>query len=178
MQYRKFGKTGISISAISFGAGPVSQLLVGDNDDRQREVIQHAIQRGVNWFDTAATYGAGQSEQNLGRVLNELTAAGRVHVATKVRLMPEELGDIRGTIRRSIEGSLQRLRLPRVTLLQLHNSITQERGGEPTSITPHDVLGAGGVADCFDELRSEGLALHLGLTGLGNPAALREVVCS
>ena len=96
MQYRVLGQTGISISAISFGAGPISQLLVGNDADRQRAVIQYAIERGINWFDTAATYGAGQSEQNLGRVLNELNAAQRVHVATKVRLMPEDLGDIGG----------------------------------------------------------------------------------
>ena len=178
MQYRALGKTGISISTISFGAGPISQLLVGDDADQQRVVIGHAIERGINWFDTAATYGAGKSEQNLGRVLNELNAAQRVHVATKVRLMPDDLGDIAGAICRSVETSLQRLRLPRVTLVQLHNSITAERGDEPTSITPHDVLGPRGVAEMFETLRGEGLALHLGLTGLGQPAALREVVGS
>lgn len=178
MQYRTLGKTGIQVSAISFGAGPISQLLVGDDANRQRAVIQHAIERGINWFDTAATYGGGQSEQNLGRVLNELNAQQRVHVATKVRLMPEELGDIPGAIRRCVQASLQRLRLPRVTLLQLHNSITKERGDEPTSITPGDVLGPGGVAEMFETLRGEGLALHLGLTGLGQPGALRAVVAS
>ena len=178
MQYRRLGKTGISISAISFGAGPISQLLVGHEVEKQRAVVAHAIERGINWFDTAATYGAGQSETNLGRVLNELNAAQRVHVATKVRLMPEDLGDIGGAIRRSLEGSLERLRLPRVTLLQIHNSVTANRGDEPTSITPGDVLGASGIADIFDQLRGEGLAQHVGLTGIGQPAALREVVAS
>lgn len=178
MQYRALGKTGLSISAISFGAGPISQLLVGDDADRQRAVIGHAIERGINWFDTAATYGGGQSEQNLGRVLNELNAQQRVHVATKVRLLPEDLGDIPGAVRRSVEASLQRLRLPRVMLLQLHNSLTKERDDEPTSITPRDVLGPRGVAEMFETLRGEGLVQHLGLTGLGQPAALREVVGS
>jgi aryl-alcohol dehydrogenase-like predicted oxidoreductase len=178
MQQRRLGKTGISISAISFGAGPISQLLVGNDTERQRAVVQHAIERGINWFDTAATYGGGQSEENLGRVLNELNAAQRVHVATKVRLMPEDLGDIPGAIRRSVEGSLKRLRLPRVTLLQLHNSITNARGEEPTSITPRDVLGPGGVLETFERLRFEGAALHLGLTGMGQPDALREVIGS
>ena len=178
MQLRRLGQTGISISAISFGGGPISQLLVGHDFERQRAVVAHAIDRGINWFDTAATYGGGQSEVNLGRVLNELNAAQRVHVATKVRLTPEELGDIPGVIRRSVESSLQRLRLPRVTLLQLHNSITAERGDEPTSITPRDVLGPGGVLETFERLRFEGAALHLGLTGMGQPDALREVISS
>lgn len=178
MQTRPLGNTGIAISAISFGAGPISQLLVGDDYDRQAAVIDHAIQRGINWFDTAATYGNGKSEENLGRVLNDLNAAARVHIATKVRLMPDDLGDIKGAIRRSVETSLQRLRLPRVTLLQLHNSITRQRGDEPTSITPADVLGPGGVLEAFEQLKFEGAAQHLGLTGLGQPDALREVVTS
>lgn len=178
MLYRPLGNTGIEISALSFGAGPISTLMVGDDGERQRAVIQAAVACGINWFDTAAAYGAGQSERNLGRVLEELSAADRVHVATKVRLAPDELDDIRGAVRRSFEGSLDRLRLPRVTLLQLHNSITANRGDEPTSVTPADVLGSGGIADAFEELKAEGLARHLGLTGIGQPAALEQVVRS
>ncbi len=178
MLYRALGSTGIPISAISFGAGPISTLMVGDDHDRQRAVVGRALERGVNWFDTAATYGDGRSERNLGRVLAESGAAAGVNVATKVRLMPEDLGDIRGAVRRSFEGSLDRLRLPRVTLLQLHNSTTRRRADQPTSVTPCDVLGRGGIAEAFEELRAEGLVLHLGLTGIGHPDALREVVRS
>lgn len=178
MQYRTLGTTGISVSRLAFGAGPISTLIVGNDKERQRAVVEHAIRRGINWFDTAATYGAGASEANLGRALAELGAASAVHVATKVRLMPEDLGDIRVAVRRSVEGSLKRLRIPRVTLLQLHNSITACRGDEPTSITPADVLGNGGVADVFQELHRQGLALHLGLTAIGQPAAMAEVVGS
>ena len=176
MQYRSFGKTGIEISALAFGAGPVSALMVGDDVGRQRSVVQHAIERGIDWFDTAATYGGGESELNLGRVLTELGATSQVHIASKVRLTANDLRDIRGAIRRSLEASLERLRLPRLTLLQLHNSITRERGAEPTSITPADVLGAGGVLDALEELREEGLVQHIGLTGLGDPASLIEVI--
>lgn len=178
MQYRTLGKTGIQVSALSFGAGPISTLMVNHQFDRQREVISHAVDAGINWIDTAATYGDGESERNLGRVLEELEDASVVHVATKVRVMPHELSDIRGTVRRSFEGSLERLRLPRVTLLQLHNSITARRGDEPTSITPRDVLDRGGVLDSLRELKEEGLVSHVGLTGIGDPAALRQVVLS
>src|SRR4051794_39714821 len=109
MEYRTLGKTGIQVSALSFGCGPISTLLVGDDEARQRAVIARAIECGVNWFDTAATYGNGQSEGNLGRVLEELNAASRVHVATKVRLTSEDLTDIRGAVRRSVDASLARL---------------------------------------------------------------------
>jgi aryl-alcohol dehydrogenase-like predicted oxidoreductase len=67
MQYRRLGKTGIAISVLSFGAGPVSTLMVGDDHKRQQDVIDHAIKQGINCFDTAATYGSGQSESSLGR---------------------------------------------------------------------------------------------------------------
>ncbi len=178
MHYRPLGNTGIQISALSFGAGPISTLMVGNDSPRQRQVVRQALDVGINWFDTAATYGQGQSEHNLGGVFRELGAASAVHVATKVRLTGKDLDDIRGAVRRSLAASLQRLQLPRVTLLQLHNSITRRRGDEPTSITPHDVLGPGGVAEAFEQLQGDGLVQHLGLTGIGHPAALREVVGS
>jgi aryl-alcohol dehydrogenase-like predicted oxidoreductase len=178
MHYRPLGNTGIEVSALSFGAGPISALMVSDDRSRQRQVIERALDAGINWFDTAATYGHGQSERNLGRALRELGAGLCVHVATKVRLVGEDLHDIRGAVRRSLAASLERLQLPRVTLLQLHNSITRRRGDEPTSITPDDVLAPGGVAEAFEELQAQGLVQHLGLTGIGQPAALREVVAS
>ena len=178
MQYRLLGKTGLQVSALSFGAGPISTLMVGDDVQRQCEVIEYAIERGINWFDTAATYRNGLSEHNLGRVLNELAAASKVHVATKVRLTTEDLSDIRSAVKRSVAASLSRLKLSQVTLLQLHNSITPQRGDEPTSITPDDVLGVCGVAEAFEELRDSGLVRHIGLTGIGNPTSLTQVVCS
>lgn len=66
----------------------------------------------------------------------------------------------------------------RVALLQLHNSITARRGDEPTSLTPEDVLGRGGVLEAFRELQAEGVVGHPGLTTIGQPSAMREVVRS
>lgn len=178
MQFRTLGRTGLSISRLSFGAGPVSTLMVGEDSQRPIDVVRHAIDVGINWIDTAATYGNGASETNLGHVLSTLGCASEVHVATKVRLTLEDLNDIRGSVRRSFDQSLQRLRLPKVTLLQLHNSLTRQRGDEPTSITADDVLKKGGVADAFDELRHDGLISYCGLTGIGNPQAMDQVVRS
>jgi aryl-alcohol dehydrogenase-like predicted oxidoreductase len=108
----------------------------------------------------------------------ELGVGAEVHVATKVRLAPDELDDIQGHVRSSVAGSLARLGLEQVTLLQLHNSITAKRGDAPTSVTPQDVLGRGGVLEVFGQLRSEGKVRHLGLTGIGQPGAMGEVVRS
>jgi len=178
MEYRPLGQTGIRISALSFGAGPVSGLMTGSEIDDQAAVVRRAIDRGVNWFDTAATYGAGRSEESLGAVLARLGRPAGLHVGTKVRLAPDDLGRIGAHIRESVAASLCRLGVERVTLLQLHNSVTARRGDEPTSITPEDVLGPGGVLEAFEELRERGLVEHLGLTGIGQPDALKAVVQS
>lgn len=176
MLFRPLGNTGINVSVVSFGCGPVSGLMTGEDRPRRIETVRTAIDAGVNWFDTAATYGAGSSETQLGDALRELGAAERVHVATKVRLLPEELGDIAAAVRASFSASLRRLGLPRVTLLQLHNSVTRRRGDLHTSLTSADVLKPGGVLEAFEALRDEGLVAHLGLTGLGHAESLREVI--
>jgi aryl-alcohol dehydrogenase-like predicted oxidoreductase len=178
MERRLLGSTGIQISRLAFGCGPVAALMTGERAADQLAVVQCALDAGIEWFDTAAGYGDGASEAALGRAVRELGAASRVHVATKVRLLPEQLEDVRTHVRRSVEQSLGRLGLDRVALLQLHNSVTPRRGDEPTSIMPADVLGRGGVLDAFRELRDEGRAAHIGLTGLGDPVALREVIRS
>ena len=118
MPFRTLGRTGLQVSALAFGAGPISTLMVGDDRARQDAVVRAAVARGINWFDTAATYGGGQSEQSLGRAFEELKCAAQVHVATKVRLTTDDLADVRGAVRRSLEGSLSRLRMSRVALLQ------------------------------------------------------------
>lgn len=178
MLLRPLGNTGLRVSAVSFGCGPVSGLMTGEDRGRRLETVRAALDAGVNWFDTAATYGGGSSETNLGDALRTLDAVDRAHVATKVRLMPEDLDDIAAAVRRSFAESLRRLGLPRVTLLQLHNSLTRRRGDLHTSIAPDDVLRPGGVLETFEALRDEGLVEHLGLTGLGDADSLREAIDS
>ena len=189
MEYRLLGRkqrttssyrnTGIKVSAISFGAGPVPALMTnGNQTEIQRQTVRRAIEAGINWFDTAASYGDGESEKNLGTALKELDASGGVHVATKVRLMPDQLDNIGENVKTSVMTSLERLQLERVTLIQLHNSITQNRGDQYTSITPQDVLGPAGVLEAFELLKSDGLVQHIGLTGLGDTSALVEVIRS
>ncbi len=178
MRYRVLGSTGISVSEISFGAGPVSALLTEGSGDDQHAVVSRAIGLGINWFDTAAGYGSGKSEANLGEALQRVRTTQPIHVATKVRLLVDQEKDLRPLIVASFRESLRRLRMPRVTLLQLHNSITPQRGSEPTSITPEDVLGPTGVLAAMEDLRAAGLVDHFGLTGIGDPDALRLVMSS
>src|SRR5215813_8703411 len=94
MQLRVFGRTGMQLSLLGFGCGAVGGLMVrGDAADQERTVAR-ALDAGVNYFDTAVQYGDGESETNLGRVLQMLKPANIV-VGTKVRLPPGEarIGD-------------------------------------------------------------------------------------
>ena len=178
MEYGVLGSTGIRVSRIAFGAGPVSGWMAELARDDQVRVIQRALDGGINWFDTAAGYGEGLSEEHLGAAFARLGLSTDVHIATKVRYLPEHLRDIRERTRASFEGSLRRLGVRQVTLLQLHNSITERRGDEPTSITPEDVLEPGGVLEAFNELRSQSRVRFFGLTGIGQPGAMGRVVAS
>jgi aryl-alcohol dehydrogenase-like predicted oxidoreductase len=178
LNYRPLGSTGIQVSELAFGAGPVAALMTGGKSELQRMTIQRALDIGINWFDTAATYGDGRSEENLGAALREFGMIERVHIATKVRLMPEHLSDIKANVRASVTASLKRLGLARLTLIQLHNSITANRGDQPASLTPRDVLGKGGVLEVFEDLRRDGLCAHLGLTGIGDAMSISEVIRS
>ncbi|MEO2048516.1 MAG: aldo/keto reductase [Pirellulales bacterium] len=176
MQFKTLGSTGIKVSTLAFGAGPVSRLMTSNKCDLQRETLRRALDAGINWIDTAATYGNGQSETGLGQALRELGAADHVHLATKVRLAEEDFSDIEIKIRDSVAGSLERLGISQITLLQLHNSITANRDDEPTSVTPKDVLGE--VLKAFRKLQNEGVVLHFGLTAIGQPDSLRKVINS
>lgn len=175
MPFRTLGRTGLKVSAVAFGAGPVSGLMTGADHGAQTATVQRALERGVHWFDTAPGYGSGASEASLGRVLAELGASEKVHIATKVRVHPGALDDPDAFVRQSIDESLTRLRVPRVTLLQLHNGITRGRDDEPAAITPRDALR---VAEAMMKARDAGLVAHIGLTGTGNADALCEVVRS
>src|ERR1700689_2101889 len=109
MEMRVFGRTGMQLSLLGFGCGAVGGLMVrGDPADQERTVAR-AIGAGVNYFDTAVQYGNGESEKNLGRVLQKLKPANAV-VGTKVRLPSAAFGRIADTVTASLESSLTRLR--------------------------------------------------------------------
>jgi len=173
MEMRVFGRTGMRLSVLGFGCGAVGGLMVrGDPRDQER-TIARALSVGVNYFDTAVQYGDGESEKNLGNALQALKPANAI-VGTKVRLPPSDFGRIADAITKSLEASLARLRRDRVDIFHLHNAVT-ETGGEKT-LSVQQVLGD--VAPAFDRLRQQGKARYLGLTAVGDTAALHQVIDS
>ena len=171
MEYRQLGRTGLKVSALGFGCGAVGGLLVkGDHNDMV-QVVARAIELGVDYFDTAAIYGDGKSESNLGLVLEELKAD--VLVGTKVRLLAEEMDDIEGAVFASVEGSLKRLRRDRIDLIQLHNDVAQKRQPERRWVGVGDVHAAIGA---FRKLQGQGKIRYWGINGLGETTAVHQAV--
>jgi aryl-alcohol dehydrogenase-like predicted oxidoreductase len=171
MQLRNFGRTGMQLSVLGFGCGAVGGFMVRGDPAEQERTIARAIEAGVNYFDTAVQYGDGESEKNLGRILQRLKPAG-VAVGTKVRLPPADFGRIADAIPVSLEGSLARLRLDRVDIFHLHNPVTLQGGGTSLSVT--QVLDD--VVPAFERLRQHGKIRFLGLTAVGDTAALHQVI--
>src|SRR3972149_1820496 len=150
MEYRTLGRTGLKGSALAFGCGDVGGLVGrggggglmvrGEPADRER-AIARAVELGINYLDTAPSYGSGQSEKNLGAVLRALRPP--VIVGTKCRLSPADLADVRGAIARSVEPSLGLLGRGRLDLFHLHNPIARIRSGRrPRGAAGRDAVAA------------------------------------
>ncbi|HEY0582485.1 MAG TPA: aldo/keto reductase [Chloroflexota bacterium] len=178
MEQRPLGSTGLNVSALGFGCGAVGGLMVRGDAAEQRQAVSRALDAGITYFDTAASYGQNsESETNLGRVMAELGAWPRVVVGTKVRLRPDDLTDPARAIRASLQASLQRLGRADVDILHLHNPITLHIDGGAAGTVDLD-LALGQIAQGLRDVVRAGLAHHAGLTGLGDIEAVHEAVLS
>ena len=172
MQSRSLGKTGLTVSTLGFGCGNVGGLIIRGTPAERERAVARAMELGVNYFDTAPSYGDGESERNLGQVLKALKA--RAQVGTKFRLDPHDLHDIPGAVARSLDQSLKRLAMERVDLFQLHNRIESARGAGALSLG--DVLNE--VVPAVQKLRQQGKVGFCGITALGETRALHQAIDS
>jgi L-galactose dehydrogenase/L-glyceraldehyde 3-phosphate reductase len=170
MEIRTLGRTGLKVSALGFGCGAVGGLMVRGSPGDQERAVARAIELGISYFDTAAMYGNGESERNLGHVMKSLRPD--IRVGTKVRIPAGERNRVARAVTASLEASLQRLQLDQVDLFQLHNHITAE--GRDSDLTPGIVLGE--VVPAFERLREQGKTRFFGITAVGDTPALHEVV--
>src|ERR1051325_11851107 len=106
MQYRTIGKTGLRVSEIGFGCGNNAVLMVQARYQDQLKAVRHALDCGINFFDTAYAYGLGKSEENLGRILKQLGVAPVI--STKIRPGGACVTDTNGWTLRGGEAGLRR----------------------------------------------------------------------
>jgi aryl-alcohol dehydrogenase-like predicted oxidoreductase len=151
MDYLKLGNTGLDVSPIAIGAmtygepdrgHPVWSL--GEQDSRP--LIKHALEAGINLFDTANMYSLGSSEEILGKAVRDFADRDEVVIATKVRHSvrpgPNGEGLSRKAIMTEIDHSLRRLGTDYVDLYQIHR-LDHSTPIEETLEALHDVVKAG-----------------------------------
>ncbi len=170
MDYRRLGNTGMEVSEIGFGCGNVGGLMIRGGHKDQVRAVERAMELGINYFDTAPSYGDGQSEVNLGRVLKELSA--EVYVGTKFRVTTHEPNDIKDNVITSVEESLTRLQREQVDLMQMHNHVASSP--EDGSVSPEEA--AGQVAEALRELQDQGKIRFGGMTAVGETSALHRII--
>ncbi len=174
MKTRRLGRTGIEVSEVIFGGGWVGGILINGDDDTRRKAIRRALDAGINWIDTAPSYGQGRSEEALGWLLPEVDE--QPYLSTKVRLDGASSESYASQMQRSIEGSLERLNRPSVDAVFLHNAISGAGGA--SGIPVERLLGSQGAADALDGLREQGLTRFIGLTASGPAESCCAAVAS
>jgi aryl-alcohol dehydrogenase-like predicted oxidoreductase len=154
----QLGQTGMEITRVGFGAWAIGgggwEFGWGRQDDEESiDAIQHALEQGINWIDTAAAYGFGHSEQIVGRALDGV--ATRPFVFTKCSLLEGPERRVahslkRDSVLREGEASLQRLGVDAIDLYQIHWPI------------PDEDIEEGWAA--LAELKQQGLVRHIGVS--------------
>jgi len=152
MNYRPLGKTGFSVSEISFGTWAIGGAWGHRDDAESLRALDRAIDAGVNFFDTADVYGDGHSERLLAKatkgreddiwIATKFCRAGDIHD-------PDNYSERK--VREYCEGSLRRLERDVIDLYQIH-------------CPPTDILRDGAVFEVLDKLKAEGKIRHYGVS--------------
>jgi aryl-alcohol dehydrogenase (NADP+) len=149
MQFATLGKTNLTVSRLCLGTmsfGTSRWRPWVRDEPESREVIRHALESGINFFDTADFYSLGVSEEVVGRALRDFAPREKVIIATKVFYSltgdPADGGLSRRHIMKAIDDSLRRLGVEYVDLYQIHRYDRTVPIGE-TLEALHDVVEAG-----------------------------------
>ncbi|UOQ54148.1 aldo/keto reductase [Hymenobacter cellulosivorans] len=153
MQYRKLGKTDFSVSEISLGTWQVGGKW-GDpfSHENADQILNAAVDSGINFIDTADVYGDGESEKAVGRLVR--SRSEQIYVATKCgrQLQPHTNEAYQPEVlRKFVEQSLRNMQLDTIDLIQLH-------------CPPTEVYYRPEIFEVFDRLKEEGKIRHLGVS--------------
>jgi len=154
---RPLGKTGVSVPILAVGGGSAFMAM---NDEEAERFLWRALELGLTYWDTAHSYGNGESETRMGRVLK--TERKRVFLATKTaaRTYDEAM--------RQVELSLKRLQTDRIDLIQIHDWRAND---DQTAIGRKE-----GVLTALRKLREEKVVRFIGLTGHSTAEGMRKVL--
>ncbi len=166
IERRTLGNSDLEITRVGLGAWAIGGDWMfgwGPQDDRESvATIRRAIDRGINWIDTAAAYGLGHSETIIARALRDVPQGEHPYVFTKCTLVWDDRGTVThgirpASLRREAEASLGRLEIDCIDLYQMHWPVW------PASPAGHD---PGRLEDAWETLaamKREGKVRHIGL---------------
>ncbi|MCB0689036.1 MAG: aldo/keto reductase [Saprospiraceae bacterium] len=164
MQYRRLGKTGFDVSEIGLGTWQLGGKWGTTFDEKTAEkILETSIDQGINFLDTADVYNSGLSEKAIGKALRRHKQ--RIFVATKCgrQIKPHvDEGYQPSVLRRYVEESLQRMKVEKLDLVQLHCPPTQ-------------VYYRPEIFELFDRLKDEGKILNLGVSVQKVEEALKSI---
>ncbi len=172
MQQRTFGRLW-PVSALTLGGGGLGMVWGETTFDECAATVNDAVAAGINLIDLAPTYGNGKAEEVVGAAFSGQLPEG-VRLTSKCGLGNTPRAEIEPLLRRSIEGSLKRLRLSRLDLFFLHSNVVPDathparRPDAANRMTLYDTFVAD-VRPVFEKLVGEGLIGAWGLTGIGHP---------
>lgn len=158
MPTRAFGKTGYKIGVLSLGGQ--ATLEIKGREEESEKIINRAIDLGINYIDTAASYGKGVSQLNIGRVMK--TRRNEVWLATKTHDRTYD-----GSMR-LLEESLKNLQTDHLDTWQLHNVQRQDQIDQ--------IFADDGAMRAMEKAKSEGMVRKIGITGHYEPLVLLEAI--
>lgn len=158
MPTNALGKTGYKVGILSLGGQ--AAIETKGKEDLSEKIINRALDLGINYIDTAASYGGGLSQKNIGRVLK--TRRNETFLATKTHLRSYDES------MRLLEESLTNLQTDHLDTWQLHNVQTQEQVDR--------IFADDGAIKAFEKARSEGMVRFLGVTGHFEPMILKQCI--
>ena len=158
---RMLGRTGLSVSPICIGCASLGDMPetfeYSVSEEQARRTLRTVFESPVNFLDTAASYGDGESERRIGEALREMGGLPEGAVLATKADRDLTSGDFSGEqMRRSVERSLELLGLERIQLLYLH---------DPEHGSFEHMMSSGGPVEALRELQEEGIIEHLGVAG-------------
>jgi predicted aldo/keto reductase-like oxidoreductase len=155
---KRLGRTEMVASILAMGGG--SALSMIKDDSQAMELIDLARRKGVNYFDSGASYGGGKSEKRLGEALSPHRES--VYFATKY-----ETGDDYDKLMKKFEKSLERFRTDYLDVVQIHGL---------TRMNDVERMFASGALETLIKLKEQGAARYIGVTSHLHPPAMAEAL--
>jgi aryl-alcohol dehydrogenase-like predicted oxidoreductase len=179
MQQHSFGRLW-PVSVLTLGGGGIGMVWGETTLDECAATVHDAVAAGINLIDLAPSYGNGKAEALVGKAFGGRLPDG-VRVTSKCGLGNAPRAEIEPMLRRSIEGSLERLRLSRLDLFFLHSNVVPDaqhlarRPDAASRMTLYETFVAE-VRPVFERLVGEGLIGAWGLTGIGHPDTIIKLL--